>query len=252
MTVYRVEEDGHRALKLSLFGQGPAVEHLFGLRGSRPLEILAKRLGVQNDQVATIRQVHGDSIWVIDSSAGRHGGDQGRTAKTATQAYDALITNQIGLAITVQTADCLPILIWDANRKVVAAVHAGWRGSLQSIAPKTVFMMQTCFGSRPEDLQIGIGPAIGPCCYEVDEPVLGPLRERFGFFREIVREKGADKGMLDLPGLNVRQLIDSGVPADRIAVADTCTACHPERFCSYRRDGLSAGSMVSGIMIRHG
>src|SRR3972149_6750088 len=146
MTVYRVEEDGHRALQLSLLGQGPAVEHLFGLRGRRPLEVLAKRLGVQNGRIAPIRQVHGDSIGVIDSPAGGHGGGQEWTAETATQAYDALITNQIGLAITIQTADCLPILIWDANRKVVAAVHAGWRGSLKEIAPKTVFRMQAGFG----------------------------------------------------------------------------------------------------------
>lgn len=248
---YWMEENGHRGLKLSVWDQSPAVGHLFGLHGSRPIEILAQRLGVRSDQVAAVRQEHGDSILVIDPSPDEPRAGQGWIAQIATQAYDALITNQVGLVITVQTADCLPILIWDENRKAIAAVHAGWRGSLKEIAPKTVFMMQSCFGTRPQDLRVGIGPAIGPCCYEVDGPVLNPLRKRFGFWKEIVREKDTDRGMLDLPGLNVRQLIESGVPADRISVADTCTACHPGGFCSYRRDGRSAGSMVSGIMIRH-
>ena len=230
-----LEEQGHRGLQLSVLVQSPGVRHLFGLRGSRPLEVLAEYFGVRHDQVATIRQVHGDSIWVTDSPAG---GD-----------YDAVVTNRPGLVITVRTADCLPILIWDEHQKVVAAVHAGWRGSLKAIASKTVFMMQSHFGSRPQDLLVGIGPAVGPCCYEVDGPVLRPLRERFDFWREVVRQKGPDKGMLDLPALNVRQLIGSGVPSERITVAGACTVCHPERFQSYRRDGHSGNGMISGIMV---
>lgn len=235
-----IEEQGHRALALPAPGQNGGVRHLFGLRGPRPVEILAKHFGVRETGILSVRQVHGDSIWVIVAP-----GDE----DISDRACDALVTNRKGLAITVRTADCLPILIWDETQKVVAAVHAGWRGSLKAIASKTVLTMRTSFGCHPDDLWVGIGPAIGPCCYEVDGPVLGPLRKEFEYWKDIVREKGGDKGMLDLAGLNRRQLIASGVPSDRIAVVDACTFCHAERFYSYRRDGHSAGGMINGIMI---
>lgn len=215
---------------------------VFGLRGPRPMEILAKHFGLQKNQIATVRQVHGNSIWVIDAA---------RTSDPSVpeREADAMITNRIGLAITVRTADCLPILIWDEVKAVVAAVHAGWRGSLGAIASKTVLTMRSSFGSDPKSLWVGIGPAIGPCCYEVNGPVLKPLRERFEYWSEVVMEKGNGKGMLDLEGLNVRQLTASGVLPERITVAGACTFCHPERFYSYRRDGDSSGGMINGIMI---
>jgi hypothetical protein len=235
-----IEEQGHRALELPATGQKGGVRHLFGLRGPRPVETVAKYFGVPETGILSARQVHGDSIWVIGAA-----GDEA----ISDRACDALVTNRKGLVITVRTADCLPILIWDENKKVAAAVHAGWRGSLKAIAPKTVLTMRSSFGSRPDDLRVGIGPAIGPCCYEVDGPVLGPLRKEFEYWKDVVLEKGNDKGMLDLAGLNRRQLIASGVPSDRIAVAAACTFCHTERFYSYRRDGHSAGGMINGIMI---
>jgi YfiH family protein len=235
-----IEVEGHRVLELPVPSQNSGVRHLFGLRGPRPVEILAKRFAIRETGILSVRQVHGDSIWVIGASEKEGASDR---------VCDALVTNRKGVAITVRTADCLPILIWDETRKVVAAVHAGWRGSLKEIAPKTILMMGSSFGCRPDDLWVGIGPAIGPCCYEVDGPVLGPLRKGFEYWKDVVREKGGDKGMLDLAGLNLRQLIASGVSSARIAVVDACTFCHPERFYSYRRDGHSAGGMINGIMI---
>lgn len=235
-----IEEEGHRALELPVLGQGTEARHLFGLRGPRPVEILAKRFGVRENGILSVRQVHGDSIWVIGASEDEAISDL---------ACDALVTNRKGIAITVRTADCLPILIWDGNKKVAAAVHAGWRGSLKAIVSKTVLTMRSSFGCRPDDLWVGIGPAIGSCCYEVDGPVLEPLRKEFAYWKDVVREKEGGKGMLDLAGLNRRQLIASGLSSDRITVADACTFCHPERFYSYRRDGHSSGGMINGIMI---
>jgi purine-nucleoside/S-methyl-5'-thioadenosine phosphorylase / adenosine deaminase len=244
-----IEEEGHRALGLNMPGSDVGVRHLFGLRGGRPIEFLAKRFGIPKDRVVSVRQEHGDSIRVVDAST-----ENGRPSRHTThwaqnQAYDALITDRKGIAITVRTADCLPILIWDPERKVAAAVHAGWRGSLKAIAPKAVFTMCSSFGSRPEDLWVGIGPAIGPCCYEVDGPVLEPLQEEFEYWKDVVRVKENGKGMLDLAGLNVRQLTAAGVPSERVTLAGVCTFCHPERFYSYRRQGETAGGMISGIMI---
>lgn len=224
-------------------GRIPGIRHLFGLRGPRSLEILAGYFGVREDRIISIRQVHGDSILVIDASS-----DEG-TVEAAGQDGDAVVTNDPGVVLTVRTADCLPILIWDAEKNAVGAIHAGWRGSLKAVASKAVSSLQAAFGSRPRDLRVGIGPAAGPCCYEVDRPVLELLRERFDFWRDVVREKGNGKGMLDLPGLNVRQLVGAGVSPDRIEAADACTVCHSERFYSFRRDGTASGGMLSGIMI---
>ncbi|MBI3811781.1 MAG: peptidoglycan editing factor PgeF [Nitrospirae bacterium] len=235
-----IEEEGHRALELPAPGQRAEVRHLFGLRGPRPVKILAKLFGVRETAILSVRQVHGDSIRVIGTSGDEDDSDG---------AWDALVTNRKGIVITVKAADCLPILIWDGNKKVAAAVHAGWRGSLKAIASKTVLTMRSSFGCRPDDLWVGIGPAIGPCCYEVDGPVLGPLRAEFEYWKDVVRETGGGKGMLDLAGLNLRQLIASGVLPDRIAVTGACTFCHPERFYSYRRDGQSSGGMINGMMI---
>lgn len=237
-----IEIEGHRAVELPGSGRDPPWRAVFGLRGPRPMEILARHFGLQKNRIATVHQVHGDSIWVIDAARTSDPSGPKREA-------DAMITNRAGLAITVRTADCLPILIWDEVKKVVAAVHAGWRGSLNAIASKTVLTMRSSFGSDPGNLWVGIGPAIGPCCYEVNGPVLKPLRERFEYWSEVVTEKGNGKGMLDLAGLNVRQLMASGVSAEAITVAGACTFCHPERFYSYRRDGDSSGGMISGIVI---
>jgi len=237
-----IVKEGHRAVELPALAGGRKWRAVFGLRGPHPMEILAKLFGLQQNQIATVRQVHGDSIWVIDASQSPGPSGPEREA-------DAIITNRAGMAITVQTADCLPIVIWDEVKEVVAAVHAGWRGSLNAIASKTVLTMRSSFGSDPKSLWVGIGPAIGPCCYEVNGPVLKPLRDRFEYWREVVIKKGNGKEMLDLAGLNVRQLTASGVSPERITVAGACTFCHPERFYSYRRDGNSSGRMINGIMI---
>jgi YfiH family protein len=237
-----IVKEGHRAVELPALAGGRKWRAVFGLRGPRPMENLAKHFGLQRNQIVTVHQVHGDSIWVIDAAQAYNPSGPEREA-------DAMITNRTGMAITVRTADCLPILIGDDVKKVVAAVHAGWRGSLNAIASKTVLKMRSSFGSDPKNLWVGIGPAIGPCCYEVNGPVLKPLRERFEYWSEVVMEKGNGKGMLDLAGLNARQLTASGVSPNRITVANACTFCHPEGFYSYRRDGDSSGGMINGIMI---
>ena len=164
-----IEKEGHRALSLPAPNTG--VRHLFGLRGPRPVEILAKHFGVRETGIRSVRQVHGDSIWVIGASGDTDGLDRGSVPSAPNRACDALVTNRSGLAITVRTADCLPILIWDEAKQVASAVHAGWRGSLKAIASKTVLTMRNLFGCRPDDLWVGIGPAIGPKAYEVGKEV---------------------------------------------------------------------------------
>lgn len=146
---------------------------------------------------------------------------------------DALITRTPGLALTVRTADCYPILLADARTRTIAAIHAGWRGTAERIVQNTIAEM----GSRATDIFAAIGPGIGVCCYEVGE--------------EVARRFGLDsRGKVDLARANREQLMESGVPASQIYSLARCTFCEPEFFYSYRRDGERAGRMISFILIR--
>ncbi len=150
---------------------------------------------------------------------------------------DALITAQPGLLLEIRTADCVPVLLVDPSRRVIAAVHAGWRGTAASILEKTVSAMIANFGAAPGNLFAAIGPAIERCCYEV-----GPeVAEKFGV---------VGRTHLDLISLNRQQLTTSGVPDGQIFRVGGCSRCGNETFHSYRRDGTAAGRMASAIAIR--
>jgi len=244
-----IHQGGHRAAELTLPEISGGLMHLFGLRGRRPVGFMAGFFGIPEEQVLSVRQLHGDSIRIVGSSGDEGGSESDRAVPAGAPGYDALITDRKGFAITVRTADCLPILMWDEHRRAVAAIHAGWRGSLKAIASKTVMTLGAKFGIHPRDIWVGIGPAIGPCCYEIDRLVLEPLQKQFEYWRQVVREKENGRAMLDLTALNIRQMTASGVALDRIAATGLCTSCHPERFESFRREGRTGGGMVNGIMI---
>ncbi len=192
----------------------------------------------------SVRQVHGTDILVLDRIV---------SAKIALDgAWDALVTNRPRVLLTVRTADCVPLLVHDPVKRVVAAVHAGWRGAVAGIVGKTLQTMRRKFGSSPDSLRLGIGPSVGPCCYEVDGPVLDHLRANFGDWQSVARANGRHTAMLDLRKLVRRQAELQGVRSERIRTVPVCTMCHPELFYSYRRDGAVNGTMLSGIMLTHG
>lgn len=199
------------------------LEHGFGTRHSAPWNPLRPS--------ARLKQTHSDVVVTVGAGEGVLG--EG----------DALITNRPGIFLTVRTADCVPILIVDSRRKAVAAVHAGWRGSANSIAIKTVRRLGEEFDCAPVDLTAAIGPAIGGCCYEVGSDVMG----RFEPWLHAASQP--DQPFLDLVEVNRSQLLDAGVPVERIFCAHVCTKCTAEEFHSYRRDRHSAGRMESAIGI---
>ncbi|HTX38910.1 MAG TPA: peptidoglycan editing factor PgeF [Bryobacteraceae bacterium] len=175
--------------------------------------------------LATLKQIHSAECM---AAGGRHG-ELGRG--------DALLENTPGAVVAVKTADCVPILLVDARRRAVAAVHAGWRGTSAGIVRRAVAALRERFGTEPEDLQAAIGPAIGPCCYEV-----GP---------EVAAQFGREgRTHLDLPEENRRQLVETGVGAERVYVAGLCTMCHAEELHSFRRDKEAAGRLYSFVGIR--
>jgi hypothetical protein len=179
--------------------------------------------------------------------------------------------------LTVQTADCVPVLLADRKRRVVAAVHAGWRGTLARVVVKTLGRMRFEFGTRPEDVVAAIGPSIGRCCYEVGPEVAqafagqfataadwfdGPF-ERLAFGEEPNplpwlnmmppgHQPEPERVWLDLRASNRWQLEDAGVAARNIAVSTLCTACRTDLLFSYRREGAGTGRLMAAIGIRAG
>jgi hypothetical protein len=150
---------------------------------------------------------------------------------------DALLENRPGSVVAVKTADCMPILLVDERVRAVAAVHAGWRGTVARIVSKAVEAMGVRFGTEAGDLHAAIGPGIGRCCYEVGPEVAA----QFG---------GVGRGHIDLAAENRRQLEEVGVTPGRVYASNLCTMCRPEEFHSFRRDKEAAGRLHSFVGIR--
>ncbi|MBA2487416.1 MAG: peptidoglycan editing factor PgeF [Nitrospira sp.] len=224
------------------------VEHFFGTRLSSVSVTPGRVTPIHSrhrDRVATVmvsvRQVHGTDVLIVDQPI--------RQGDSFEGGWDALVTNQPGVMVTVRTADCVPVLMHDPAQRVVAAVHAGWRGAVAGIVPKTVALLVSRFGATVEGLRMAIGPSAGPCCYEVDEPVLARLRVVFPEWRAVVKPGGAQKAYLDLREFVRRQGLADGLQAERIVTVNACTICHPDLFLSYRREGVVTSTMVSGIAL---
>lgn len=164
---------------------------------------------------------------------------------------DGLVTNLPGAVLVTQYADCTPLVFYDPVKRVVATSHAGWRGTVALIAKNTVETMVSRFGSNPKDILCGIGPNISSCCYEVDDPVINEvLKHGFLNFETCFTEKGNGKYMLDLKEVNRQILINSGILAENIDVADLCTCCLADVFHSHRATGGKRGTLALMISLK--
>jgi YfiH family protein len=163
---------------------------------------------------------------------------------------DGIMTDQQGVLLAIQTADCIPVLVADPVRRVVAGFHAGWRGTVERIVELGITQMRAEFGSEPGDLMAAIGPGIGVCCYTVGSEVRSWFSANFSYADELFHQNGPAGLWLDLREGNRRQLLDAGLRAGSIATVGGCTACQPELFYSHRASGGHAGRMMSVIGIR--
>jgi polyphenol oxidase len=204
--------------------------------------ILAEDLGIEPRRIVTCRQVHGDNVQVVDS------------IPVSLPVGDALITSTAGMYVGIKTADCLPILLLDQVHRVAAAVHAGWRGTVLRITRKVVRLMRDLFGTRPADIVAALGPAIGPCCYEVDDAVLIPFRQNIPNPERFITDRnhsgGEDSYSIDLAATNRFELTTEGVPPENIRTLELCTCCHPALFFSHRRDGAASGRHIALVGFR--
>ncbi len=222
--------------------------------GDEPEAVIVNRrryltaLGLDAARLVTPEQVHGEAIARVTAR------DAGRGALSyddAIAATDALITDEEDLPLLLCFADCTPILFLDPVRRAVGIAHGGWKGTVRRIAAKTVRRMQDEFGSRVEDILVGIGPSIGPCCYEVGAEVAEQFRAAFpGHERELFTEPQPGHTYLSLWAANTLQLEEAGIPREHIDCASVCTACNHAIFYSYRADGGRTGRMAAVIALK--
>ncbi len=198
------------------------------------------------DDAVIGEQVHGNRVEWIDSNSGGRGSQE---LGTAVPGVDGLITGD-PVALMAFFADCVPLFFYHPDLKVVGLAHAGWRGTVGKIGANVVEQINAA-GGKAEDLLAGIGPAIGSCCYQVDRHVADQVIHSLGkgpWLR--IDQDVPDHFRLDLAQANQQILLQAGVKAENIWPAHLCTACHPQRFFSYRRDGQASGRMAGWIRIK--
>ena len=192
--------------------------------------------GIHDGRVVTMQQVHGDRIVEVNDKKLKEAGEA-----------DGMVTAEPDIFLAVLTADCVPLLFVAPKQKLVAAVHAGWRGTLAGIADKTVRLFKSKYNVEPSDLEVALGPSIGVCCYEVKDDVTVPLMKRWGSLTTpsiFVRE---GKSFVHLRRLNRDILRASGVPGNQLFQVGPCTSCAAEEFFSYRRERSETGRQMSLI-----
>ncbi len=208
----------------------------------RRIAVVAGTLDFDPDCVCCAMQVHGDSVQCVNVMPKA---DSAAPCRVCGE-HDALITDRPGITLLIRVADCVPIVLYDPVRRVVAVVHAGWKGTVADIAAATVLRMAVHYGCRAGDILAGIGPSIGPCCFEVGEDVADQFLNTFFGDNCVLAGKGAAR--VDLPGANRAALLRSGVLPGNIEMSGYCTACSLDIFFSHRgeqgdtgRFGLFAG-----------
>ncbi|HEY0707785.1 MAG TPA: peptidoglycan editing factor PgeF [Polyangia bacterium] len=190
------------------------------------------------DRLFFARQVHGAAV-------ARFAADSGEDVQPEA---DALITNVA--AVGVFTADCVPLLMADPRSGAVAAVHAGWRGVIAGVAPAALRALTADFGSRPDEMRVALGPAIGACCFEVGDEVVATFAENFSRSDDLVTQGARGRPHIDLRRALSHQLSAAGVRPENLDLGGPCTMCDPARFYSYRRDNTQTGQHLSVIVSR--
>ncbi|MCF6148493.1 MAG: peptidoglycan editing factor PgeF [Candidatus Kuenenia sp.] len=212
---------------------------------------LANSIGVPLCNFTTAQQVHGDHIEIISENDQGCGSNDYETAVVAT---DAMVSSVQNICLMVLVADCVPILLFDRKKKIIGVVHAGWKGTVHRIAQKTVILLKEKFGCSGNDILIGIGPSIGPCCYIVDmETITGNVNVSEENNEIILHGNrngnGNGKGYFDLWETNKLQFKKMGIPEKNIETAGKCTSCNNDIFYSHRKEEGRTGRFGVGIML---
>lgn len=209
-------------------------------------ELLVKELGIRHESLIIPHQTHGKKVLLIDKEF--------MTLAPAEKAFrlegiDALITALPDICIAVSTADCVPILLYDKGNNVVAAIHAGWRGTVSRIINETIALMEKNYQTDPANIHACIGPSISAKAFEVGDEVYEAFATA-GFPMEQIAHRETEKWHIDLWKANCLELENNGTPTRNIQITGICTHGNAERFFSARRLGIHSGRILSGISLK--
>jgi len=217
-------------------------------RGDNPAKVrenysrLCRALGILDTDIVIAKQVHGANVEIVTRK------DCGQLYAPTQREADGLITQELGVALMVFTADCVPILLHDAERGVIGAVHAGWRGTVADVAGAAARKMASRFGCA--DIYAAIGPCISKCCFETGPDVAQAMHKTLGQEAESCIQPCGEKFMVDLKEANRVLLMRAGLRAENITVSDECTFCQSDKYWSHRRTNGERGSQAAIIVMR--
>ncbi len=199
---------------------------------------LAAKLGIKVNQLIFPRQTHTNCVAEISE-----------IPSSEIKNTDALITNQTGICLCVQTADCVPILLFDPVKNIVAVVHAGWRGTVSKIVEVVVLKMISDYHSSPKNILAAIGPSISPEIYEVGDEVVNAVRQSILNSEITLRKNSSGKFHFNLWEANRQLLLSIGILSKNIETLGECSFQNSNKYFSARKEGIDTGRMVSGIML---
>ncbi|MBO8168091.1 MAG: peptidoglycan editing factor PgeF [Thermoanaerobacteraceae bacterium] len=208
--------------------------------------LFAGAVGTAVSRWVTAQQVHGSHVMSVHNE---HAGRGHREQADAIPCSDGMVTGERQLPLVTFYADCVPVYLVDETKPAVALVHAGWKGTVARIAANGVQKMIEEYGCSADRIKAIIGPSIGPCCYQVDRPVIDKFTAVFGDTGDLLSPQGEGYALLDLWQANSRVLQEAGISLENIYITGLCTCCHKELFYSYRRDRGKTGRMAALIMI---
>lgn len=209
---------------------------------------LASALTIPLDNFTIAEQIHSGNVKTISEQLRGNGSINHTKAISAT---DAMITEASNIVLMLLSADCVPIVFFDPTKRVIGVAHAGWRGTIRLVSQNTVRVFQEKFGSSPADIMVGIGPSIGPCCYEVGPEVIAQVETVFHAKKGYVDNDSSDgKAYLNLWEANKKQLLQVGIPEGNIEIARVCTHCNSDLFFSARHQTGPTGRFGAGIIIK--
>lgn len=211
-------------------------------------EQLTLALGIPLNNFTIAKQIHGCNVKIVTEDLQGSGAFNYDTAINLT---DAMVTSIPSICLMVLQADCVPILFFDVTQKAIGVAHAGWRGTVRMVAQNTVKVLQETFNCSPKDILVGIGPSIGPCCYEIGPETIAQVENAFRNEKGYINNKTPNgKGYFNLWETNKVQLVQMGIPERNIEIAQICTCCNHPQFFSYRYQNTETGRFGAGIMLR--
>ena len=229
-----VSTGNYAAMNLG-FSTGDSRENI-----RKNFEIVCDEMGFSENELVLSKQLHGDNVVLVDEK------DKGAgiLKESSFEEADALLCATPGVVLCLFFADCVPVLLYDEKKKVLALVHAGWRGTVKKIAAKAVREMVRLFSSDPADIRAAIGPSVHPCCYEVGREVASEFLCAFPNKEDIVQEIKDGKFVCDLQRANVSALCFEGVKEESVSLSGLCTSCRHDEFFSHRASGGKRGSLA--------